>query len=81
MPGSVSCGVLPNPYRAVSVALRKWLWPIFRALEHFLGALTFGDACQFSRAIFLSRSRFALPNMSRFRYLILQILPSTAPLL
>jgi hypothetical protein len=63
------------------VARLRWLWPTFRALEHFLGAFTFGDGCQFRRAIFLSRSRFALPNMSRFRYLILQILPSTAPLL
>src|SRR6516162_6346792 len=44
-------------------------------------AVTFGDAFQFSRAIFRSRSKFARPYMSRLRYLILQFLPSRAPLL
>jgi hypothetical protein len=45
------------------------------------GAVTFGGVCQFSRAIFRSRSKFARPYMSRLRYLILQFLPSRAPLL
>ena len=45
------------------------------------GAVTFGGACQFSRTIFRSRSKFARPYMSRLRYLSLQFLPSRAPLL
>jgi len=45
------------------------------------GAVTFGGAGQFSKAILRSRSKFARPYMSRFRYLILQFLPSRAPLL
>ena len=52
-----------------------WLW------GNLWGAVTFGGVCQFSRAIFRSRSKFARPYMSRLRYLILQFLPSRAPLL
>src|SRR5205823_11759837 len=45
------------------------------------GVVTLGGVCQFSRAILRSRSKFARPYMSRLRYLILQFLPSSAPLL
>jgi len=55
--------------------------PVLGLWGNLWGAVTFGGVCQFSRAIFRSRSKFARPYMSRLRYLILQFLPSRAPLL
>jgi hypothetical protein len=57
----------------------RWSWPAFRALQRFLGVpVTSGRADQFSRTIFLSRSRLARPSMSRLS--TLPIMPSTGPL-